>query len=265
MLYFDLDLRKLVERPGYPSPLKGVSHKRGDGEKMELMFFRGATVAEIGTPTEMVYVVKESFEDDPPAPSLVLANTGDWTFADGVWSAQLGGDAAAILAFLDGATSKAAFAEFTFTDENGGPTTSQTLTATLSNDLWNGTEGTPLSLPTPLQWLNAVQAYDIGNFENGEGSYVLDRANGPRQYGMMIGNTTIVTPDNFEEGQCLTLCFFTNGGEWDLDFAGSIQMSAEAEAALPVTLPNSKAYIIELQMTGFLPVLTAFHGPTDVD
>jgi hypothetical protein len=153
-LYYDLDLKKLVALPGYPDLIRSVTHKRGDGDSVELSFCRGAVAAVIGTPTEMVYVVKVDFGEltEP----LVLANTGDWTLdvGSGIWSAPLTSDSAAILTHLNGAETASAKAEFTFTDDlNGGPSTSQTLVASLSNDLWKGTEGTPLTLPTPAEWL----------------------------------------------------------------------------------------------------------------
>ena len=86
---------------------------------------------------------------------MILANTGDWTLADGVWSAAITGDGAAILTALNGAASGVFKGEFTFTDENGGPTSSQTLAATIYNDVWKGTEGTPLSQPTPDAYVAA--------------------------------------------------------------------------------------------------------------
>ena len=152
-LYFDLGLGKLVGSPGYSSVVSKVAHKRGDGGRIEVLFSRDGVAAEIGTPTEMVYVVKADFKatTDP----LILANTGDWTLADGVWSAAITGDGAAILTALNGAASGVFKGEFTFTDENGGPTSSQTLAATIYNDVWKGTEGTPLLQPTPDAYVAA--------------------------------------------------------------------------------------------------------------
>ena len=152
-LYFDLGLGKLVDSPGFSSSLSKVAHKRGDGGRIEVLFSRAGVAAAIGTPTEMVYAVKEDFEEatDP----LILANTGDWTLTDGVWSAAITGDGAAILVALNGATSGVFKGEFTFTDENGGPTSSQTLAATIYNDVWKGTEGTPLLQPTPDAYVAA--------------------------------------------------------------------------------------------------------------
>ncbi len=46
-------------------------------------------------------------------------------------------------------------AEFSFTTTNVGPITSQGITMSLENDLWKGTEGTPLTLPNPEEWLLA--------------------------------------------------------------------------------------------------------------
>jgi hypothetical protein len=45
--------------------------------------------------------------------------------------------------------------EFTFTTSTQGPTTSQTITVRVHNDLWKGTEGTPLAELDPAGWLEA--------------------------------------------------------------------------------------------------------------
>lgn len=152
-LFFDLGLGKFVERPGYSGLLSSVSHKRGDGGKIEVLFSREGVAAAIGTPTEMVYAVKVDFEEETDP--LILANTADWSFADGVWSALISSDGGAILTALNGAASGVFKGEFTFRDENGGPTSSQTLNVSIFNDVWKGTEGTPLTLPTPDEYVAA--------------------------------------------------------------------------------------------------------------
>jgi hypothetical protein len=154
LLYFDLALGKLVELAGYAAPLGGLVFKRGDDARLEVSFCRGTAAATLdGTPSEMVFVVKKSVGALEPV--LMLAD--DWTFdaVAGVWSALLPSDAQALTTLLGTTAFVDLLGEFTFTDDSGGPVTSQTLKVRVHNDLWKGTEGTPLSLQSPEEWLEA--------------------------------------------------------------------------------------------------------------
>ena len=79
----------------------------------------------------------------PPAVVLKVA----------VWTAALAADGVALTNCLGHAAYVDFLGEFSYTDDAGGPVSSQTIRVRLHNDLYKGTEGAPLSLPTPDEWL----------------------------------------------------------------------------------------------------------------
>ena len=152
--YFDLGLGKLVALPGYNGLLTSVEHKRGDAVRLEMQFSRGGVAEAIdGTLTEMIYVVKQSTEDD--AVPLLLANVWTLDVASGLWVAPLNSSIQELATLLDGVQFKDLLGEFIFTTTTTGPTSSQTLQVRVWNDVWKGSEGTPLTLPSSLEWLIA--------------------------------------------------------------------------------------------------------------
>lgn len=150
--FFDTLLGKLVVRPGYSGLLSSASHKRGDSAMIEVQPCEGNEAGDLGEPTEMVYVIKQSFAVD--APALAWANEWEKDEETGIWRSQL--VASAALSPLLGALEKLALkGEFTVTSTKLGTLSSQTLSVILDNDLWKGIEGTPMADPDPEAWLEA--------------------------------------------------------------------------------------------------------------
>jgi hypothetical protein len=132
-----------------------------------------------------------------------------------------------------------------------------------------GTDNTKVM--TPLRTAQAIAAlgldgmgvpFDLENF--GEG-VTLSVADGTLQRGVMVADTTIsISGSGNPEGKQLVLSFWTNGGAHALDFSG-IQMSPEASALLPITLENSRSYVLKFGRVGWLWTLQEIYGPTLVD
>lgn len=145
MLYFDLDLRLLVTRPGYASPLTSLKFKRGDLQTLELQYCRGTTLVELaGADPVIRWGIKETLS----GALLALADT--WTKAGGIYSAPFSTNTEELLANLGTMASKKYLGELTFTDDNGGPTSSQTIPVTVENDVLKEDDAEPVT----LQWLN---------------------------------------------------------------------------------------------------------------
>jgi hypothetical protein len=149
MWYFDIGQRAFVRASGSEQLMNQVTGRRGDSIPVSVRIQSGSTAVTLTDVTEMVFVVKSAVLDGV---TLMLADT--WTEDDGVWSAQLAMDTEELETAMDGLERGEFFAEFTFTSALG-TITSQVLTFPVTADLWLGIEGTPLSLPTPEEWLDA--------------------------------------------------------------------------------------------------------------
>lgn len=149
---FDIGENAFLKSATSSAWMTGQWIKRGDTKNFRIAIFKDRVPYTLVDVTKMVFVVKESSDDS--APALILAPTGAWTFEGGYWIADMAVDGIALQALLDGKDSLSLFGEFTITTEADGTHTSQSLSLTVENDLWKGTEGTPLVLPTPEEWLD---------------------------------------------------------------------------------------------------------------
>jgi hypothetical protein len=100
----------------------------------------------------MKLAAKPAANDDTP---LLLADDFEID-EDGFYVAELTQGTEAIDALREAATEPFIdiFSELTFTDSVLGRVTSRTGNFRIENDIWKGTEGTPLELPTPEEWLS---------------------------------------------------------------------------------------------------------------
>ena len=151
MFHFNRDLGIIVSVAGGQSPLKSVTHKRGDQSRLKVVFTRGGVGESLVGEYQIHYVIKTEPGEDVPAMALASA----WTEVEdepGAYVADLNTNTEILNELLEGLTRKSFYSEITFTDENGGPTTSQLLLATVENDLYRGDEDTPAQLPDPAAW-----------------------------------------------------------------------------------------------------------------
>ena len=153
-LYVDLETLQLIEAPGFRSPITSLRFKRGDAATLEVVFLlNGTTPAALtGTPAEMVFCVKKNLSAESPV--LMLAH--DWTLDEEtlIWSSALASDTVAMTNLLGNLAHIDLLGELSWT-LTGGANTTQTVTVRVFNDIWKGTEDTPLVLPTPAEWLEA--------------------------------------------------------------------------------------------------------------
>jgi len=198
-LYFDLSMGRLMQVAGYTSALGSMELKRGDAARLEISFTRGAAAAALtGTPSEMVFVVKKSLA----AEGAVLMLAHDWTLdaVTGIWSAALSSDTVALTNQLGNSNFIDLLGEFSFTDDAGGPCTSQTIKVRVTNDLWKGTEDTPLALPTPATWLAEVLPGALAAFGFAPGNWATETAGESPVDGLQTVEVTVTPKVGFDFG-----------------------------------------------------------------
>jgi hypothetical protein len=146
--YFDRALKQLVTRPGFASGVTAYTFKRGDAETLELTFYDGSTAVVLGADPVIRFGIKATLG------GAVLAIADTWVETDGVYRATFNTNTAELLADLADADSKKYFGELTFSDADGGPTSSQTISVTIENDVLKDEDGAPTVLPSPSDWLS---------------------------------------------------------------------------------------------------------------
>ncbi len=148
-LYFERALRSLVTRPGFTSPVVAMSAKRGDAQVLELRIYDDGVAGTLAADPEIRFGIKETLDGE------VLALADTWTLAAGVYTAAFNTNTAELVAALGEADSKVFLAELTYSDADGGPTSSQTISFTIQNDVLKDEDGTPLGLPGPDDYVAA--------------------------------------------------------------------------------------------------------------
>ncbi len=164
-LYVDLETLQLIEAPGFRSPVTSLRFKRGDAATLEVAFLSSAAsvYSLIGDRATLAmqfgikaaadyaggYLVHETAwtmpAEDAVAPVYVCAPSFNTT----ALNTALGVGGSTELATLT------AMAEITWVDSSGEPASTRTFEIAIENDVNRGTEGTPLSNPTPEAWLSA--------------------------------------------------------------------------------------------------------------
>ncbi len=154
LLIYDLGRNILVQKAGSSSLLAREDIVRGDERNIVVRFVRGSLTADPpGTMTEMIFVAKSSRA--LTAPTILKADSFTYDSETKEWSSVIAQNLAALADLLGAATSIDLFAEITFRTSTLGVSTSQVFTVRATDDLWKGTEGTPLSHPSPEEWLSA--------------------------------------------------------------------------------------------------------------
>ena len=153
MIYFDLDKQQLVKPPGEGGVVNSVTFIRGDWKKLEVTFLKdGEEVTEV---TNIVAVIKEA----PGEISTSLALCETWEADEAVFSGVLSLNGASLNTLIAEKISINLFFEINCFYVGDGPITAAAVKCLVKNDLWRGTEGTPLEeLPDPEEWLVARAA-----------------------------------------------------------------------------------------------------------
>jgi hypothetical protein len=168
-LYIDLDTLTLIAGPSDRRIVSQIQAKRGDNLPVEVQFLRSGQPVRLAASTVLTFGAKplNQFDADP----VVLDNTFAQSAAptdpeetdNPVWTASpslntvdlndlflIDGDPSNDPQFVDMS------AEFTWMAAgDDGPTTIRTVVLRVLNDVVRGDEGTPITLPTPSDWLDA--------------------------------------------------------------------------------------------------------------
>lgn len=167
-LYVDLETLQLIEGPGFRNPVTSLRFKRGDAALLEVTFLTdGTTTASIGDPAtleirfgikprnryDVGYLVQNSAwtmpavdAETPVYQCFPSFNTEELDSALGVGSST--GTELPEITLMG---------EITWREGTGEPTSTRTFLVIVENDVNRGTEGTPVKLPTPDDWLAAKQ------------------------------------------------------------------------------------------------------------
>jgi hypothetical protein len=152
-LYIDLDTLQLVESPTRIIPIDAIEHKRGDDATYTLVFLQDGEPVALAAPVAITLAAKarrdyggdlvllaQSFTLDSPGPSY----TGTLDYNTQPLLDLIGSSADAVDLNL----------ELTWLPTGATrPSTTRTITLRVANDVFRGDEGTPLTLPSPEQWL----------------------------------------------------------------------------------------------------------------
>lgn len=155
-LYIDTETNQFVVNPLQRAPIDSVSFKRGDAAQVNIQFTNGSTVLSAVSSRDVKFGIKASgnydgdylvFTDD------YTMNGNDYVLTPSFNTAGLntilgsdsltGNDVASVNTML----------EVTWSDDGSSWYSSNTITATINNDVNKGLEGTPVELPSPEDWL----------------------------------------------------------------------------------------------------------------
>jgi hypothetical protein len=150
-LFFDLDTSQLVTGAGTRSPLSTLALKRGDNIAIKLVFLSNGQVVELAAGATGVIGIKAAgdYDGDYLAVASSWTKTGTGTSTVYALALDLNTQALADELGIGAAPDKARIAvmfELEFVAD-GIRTSSQTVNATVNNDVNRGTEGTPSALP----------------------------------------------------------------------------------------------------------------------
>lgn len=159
-VYFDLDLQKLVQgsASGFSTtPLSEMELKRRDGAQLEIVFLRGTTViTTLDAGTEIHFIAKQSYDGD----TLIHNSTFVWDADEEAWVGSVSTNTTELNGlFTDDnePESEALLAEISFREDPADPwTSSQTIDLTVWNDIYTGSEGSPVDAADPNDYRTAA-------------------------------------------------------------------------------------------------------------
>lgn len=142
-----------------PSEVGSATFKARDTVTLDMKFHNGLAAVALAVDSELVFVIKTGVA----AAATTLAIATEWeVVATGHYRASLSLNTEEIIDAIGDLDKLSAVGELTW-NEGSGWESSNTLKITLDNDVYKGDEGTPLSLPTPDDWLLGSTAPVIGD------------------------------------------------------------------------------------------------------
>lgn len=150
-LFFDINEKRLVPALGSTAAVRSISFVRGDDTDLEVGFIRDNALVELEGAFSIVFVIKVT-----PGPDVVTQAIADvWTLEGDYYRASLDLTGTTLDALVGTKKTINLLCELTYTDENGGPNTSQLVTAVIGGDLYRGDELPPDAPGVPENWLQA--------------------------------------------------------------------------------------------------------------
>ena len=160
-LYIDLDTQTLVSGLGTRTPVPEIRFKRGDSARIEVQFFRGVTPLQLTAGATGKFALKElnKYDSDPVV-------SGNWTLEGAgalalyVFSPNFNTEALNDLLFHGDADEDNDVASVVLMGEiewivGAAIYSTRTVRVIVDNDVIKDTDGTPLAVETPIDWLGA--------------------------------------------------------------------------------------------------------------
>lgn len=146
---------QFVRGRGLNAVVTSAGMKARDTLRLDVYFNDGGTaLVDLAEGAMLVFAIKTSVESD----AVLLAQVTEWTQIDtGHYRAWLPLNTEPLVEAIGDLASISAVGELTWQEnpEGGGWESTNTLAVRIYNDVYKGTEGTPLELPTPEAWLAA--------------------------------------------------------------------------------------------------------------
>jgi hypothetical protein len=157
-LYLSKDTNQFVNDPLFPAPITSVSFKRGDAAKVELIFVSSNTPLSATNDKLITFGIKESGKYD----GTFVTSASAYTTSGNSYILNPSFNTLNLNSLLSSGDSNAlndvpsidTMLEVTWSEDSGSSWFStNTITATIFNDVIKGNEGTPLENPSPSLWL----------------------------------------------------------------------------------------------------------------
>lgn len=164
-LYVELNSLNLKTAPSDQREIEVINAKRGDSLPLVVRFYRGTEQVRLDATTALTFILKENGKHDSDAlvlDSSFVASAVGSPDDDPYYTATPSLNTTALNALFlinDDPSDDPPFLELMgelswVATGDPGPTTIKTFTAKVENDVYRGTEGTPLSDPDPADWLD---------------------------------------------------------------------------------------------------------------
>lgn len=166
--YISTDTQSFITEPAFRAPVNSVSFKRGDTAQVNIQFVSGSTALSAVSGKLLKFGLKE--EGDYDGDYVVYQTAYTTSGNDFVMVPSFNTDALNLLLghdplsgnILPDVAAVDTMLEVSWSDDSGTSWYStNTITATINNDVNKGNEGTPLATADPVDWLVANQmAFD---------------------------------------------------------------------------------------------------------
>lgn len=182
-IYIDLDTQLIVTGLGTRTPITELQFKRGDSARIEVVYFRGVTQAQLTAGATGKFALKESgkYDAEPVVSDVDWTLEGTGSSAIYVFTPSFNTVALNTLLAHGDADDENDVATVSLMGEiewsiDGAVYSTQTVSVAVANDVNKTEDGTPLATPSPLDWLweNGISFTPTINALTGGGANALD-------------------------------------------------------------------------------------------